>query len=481
MTAKIKGTRSRRKKAKASLAPDLNADQARAVAALTAAIHRGDPMCRLLGYAGTGKSFAVVRLLQSYVSQRPVLLTAPTNKAAAVLRAMALAIGGPVRATTIHKALGLRPEGDTDQGRYRLKQVKDREIPEGALVVIDECSMVDRVLMRFIRQGAEAAHAQLLWVGDPAQLPPIFEAESPTFSGEGVTACLTEIVRQQADHPILSMTQRLREAMDGGPVPRFETRRGESGSLITLDEAAFEAALLEAMQGPDAQRDPDYCRVLAWTNARTQTYNQIIRRTLRGPDADQQALLPGEKVVACTPILEAGVSIGDTVTVLEATPDAHSLHAIPCLRTTISTETGKGVEVWVVRPEGQDRYRRTLSHLAQIAQALQAEHNAHRDAGTLHRYSPAHDQRRRQAWVAFFQFKDALFADLRPIHASTAHRSQGSTYQTVFVDLTDIGRNTRRDVLLRLLYVGLTRARGDVYVTGELPARLYREESDAAA
>ena len=157
MTAKIKGTRSRRKKAKASLAPDLNADQARAVAALTAAIHRGDPMCRLLGYAGTGKSFAVVRLLQSYVSQRPVLLTAPTNKAAAVLRAMALEIGGQVRATTIHKALGLRPEGDTDQGRYRLKQVKDREIPEGALVVIDECSMVDRVLMRFIRQGAEAA------------------------------------------------------------------------------------------------------------------------------------------------------------------------------------------------------------------------------------------------------------------------------------------------------------------------------------
>lgn len=100
MTAKIKGTRSRRKKAKASLAPDLNADQAWAVAALTAAIHRGDPMCRLLGYAGTGKSFAVVRL-PSYVSRRPVLLTAPTNKAAAVLLAMALEIEESVRATTI--------------------------------------------------------------------------------------------------------------------------------------------------------------------------------------------------------------------------------------------------------------------------------------------------------------------------------------------------------------------------------------------
>jgi exodeoxyribonuclease-5 len=64
---------------------------------------------------------------------------------------------------------------------------------------------------------------------------------------------------------------------------------------------------------------------------------------------------------------------------------------------------------------------------------------------------------------------------LRPIHASTVHRSQGSTYEKVFVDLTDIGRSTRRDVLLRLLYVALTRSRGDVYVTGELPDRLYRE------
>jgi exodeoxyribonuclease-5 len=188
--------------------------------------------------------------------------------------------------------------------------------------------------------------------------------------------------------------------------------------------------------------------------------------------------LPGEKVVACTPLLEAGVSIGDTVTVLEATPDAHAAHAIPCLRTKIRTETGKRVEVWVVRPEGQARYWETLSHLAKVARALQAEHNAHRDAGTLHHYPQPQDQARRAAWVAFFAFKDATFADLRPVHAATVHRSQGSTYQTVFVDLTDIGRNTRRDVLLRLLYVGLTRARGDVYVTGELPARLYREEGD---
>ena len=458
---------------------ELNPDQARAVVELAAAIHRGDPACCLQGFAGTGKSFSVVRLLKAYAAQRPVLLTAPTNKAAAVLRAMAAEIGGKVKATTIHKALGLRPEVDADRGRCLLKRVKNAEIPDGALVVVDEASMVDGPLLRFIRQGAKDAHAQLLFVGDPAQLPPIFEAESPAFTGDGVTARLTQIVRQQADHPILSMTQRIREAMAGAPVPVFQTHRGESGSLIHLDAAGFETALLATMGSPAYQTDPDHCRILAWTNGRTDSYNRIVRRALLGPKADEQALLPGEVVVACQPILEGGVSIGDTVTVLAAVPETHPTQAVPCLRTAILTEKGKTVEAWVVRPEGIDRYRLRLSALAKTAQQFQAEHKAHRDAGTLHRYPQDQDRKRRAAWVEFFDFKDATFADLRPVHAATVHRSQGSTYQTVFVDLSDIGRNTRRDVLLRLLYVGLTRARGDVYVTGELPARLYQESEVA--
>ena len=113
-------------------------------------------------------------------------------------------------------------------------------------------------------------------------------------------------------------------------------------------------------------------------------------------------------------------------------------------------------------------YKQELSRLAKAANVLQSEFNDHRNGNTLDRYPQLTDKRRKAAWVQFFAFKDESFADLRPVHASTVHWSQGSTYEKVFVDLTDIGRSTRRDVLLRLLYVALTRARGDVYVTGEL-------------
>jgi ATP-dependent exoDNAse (exonuclease V) alpha subunit len=112
------------------------------------------------------------------------------------------------------------------------------------------------------------------------------------------------------------------------------------------------------------------------------------------------------------------------------------------------------------------------------ANALQSVYNDARNGNRLDAYSQLDDKRRKAAWREFFEFKDQSFADLRPIHGTTIHRSQGSTYEKVFVDLSDIGRNTRRDVLLRLLYVALTRSRGDVIVTGELPDRLYRESSD---
>ena len=453
-------------------APSLNTDQAAAVALLMTAIDRGDPVARLLGCAGSGKSFTIIKLLKHYAALRPVCLTGPTNKSASVLKGMAAELGGKAEAHTIHKVLGLRPEVDEQRGRLVLKQFREPAIESGALIVVDECSMVDSQLMRFIQQAAHDARAQVLYVGDPGQLPPIFEAVSPAFTGNGVTARLTQIVRQKADHPILGMTQQLRDALDGGPVPRFETRHSGDGSLLHLDALEFQTALISVMKSKRYRADPDHARVLCWTNSKTESYNDLIRRALLGKAADKQCLLPNEIVVACSPILDLKISIGDMVTVVNAEPDSHL--GIPCVKATIAAN-GKQGDVFVVRPQGRELYKEKVTSLVKAANALQSAYNDARNGNRLDKYPELDDKRRKAAWRDFFEFKDQSFADLRPIHATTVHRSQGSTYEKVFVDLIDIGRNTRRDVLLRLLYVALTRSRGDVIVTGELPDRLYKE------
>jgi len=76
------------------------------------------------------------------------------------------------------------------------------------------------------------------------------------------------------------------------------------------------------------------------------------------------------------------------------------------------------------------------------------------------------DSERRAAWRTFFAIKEWLH-DLRPIHASTVHKSQGSTYQHAFIDAGDIGRCTRADVIARLMYVAVSRAAQTVTLTGQ--------------
>jgi exodeoxyribonuclease-5 len=69
-----------------------------------------------------------------------------------------------------------------------------------------------------------------------------------------------------------------------------------------------------------------------------------------------------------------------------------------------------------------------------------------------------------------FEIQEA-FADLRPTHAATAYKAQGSTYGTVFIDLHNIGKCNIPSTVARMLYVAITRASNQVVLFGELPAK----------
>ena len=70
------------------------------------------------------------------------------------------------------------------------------------------------------------------------------------------------------------------------------------------------------------------------------------------------------------------------------------------------------------------------------------------------------EQARKKAlpWSSFWGYKHTYFHDICPCHAITAHRSQGSTYESTFVDVEDIMANYNRAEALRCLYVAATRA-----------------------
>jgi exodeoxyribonuclease-5 len=68
-------------------------------------------------------------------------------------------------------------------------------------------------------------------------------------------------------------------------------------------------------------------------------------------------------------------------------------------------------------------------------------------------------------WGTYWSFVDQ-FHDLRPCHALTVHRSQGSTFDNVFVDVGDVMSNRNFSEALRCLYVAVSRASTNVMLTG---------------
>ncbi|HEX5394657.1 MAG TPA: exodeoxyribonuclease V subunit alpha [Rhodocyclaceae bacterium] len=128
------------------------------------------------GGPGTGKTTTLTALLALVVEQSSslrILLAAPTGKAAARMQEAVAAAKGrlpldeavaaaiPDQAQTLHRLLGLRPDG---HARYH----RDHPLPAD-LLVVDEASMVDLSLMAKVLDALPPT-ARLVLLGDRDQL-----------------------------------------------------------------------------------------------------------------------------------------------------------------------------------------------------------------------------------------------------------------------------------------------------------------------
>lgn len=208
---------------------------------------RGQQVFRLFGFAGTGKT-TLARHLAAEVGGL-TCFAAFTGKAALMMRR-----NGCDDASTIHGLIYQVEERDDGSVRF----VLDRESAAAgaALIVIDECSMVDEDLGRDLMSFGKP----ILVLGDPAQLPPVRSAGFFTEAEPDVM--LTEIHRQAEGNPIIQLATTVRT---GG---RIEL--GEYGNSRVVERGVLSAdEVLLADQ------------ILVGKNVTRNSYNRRIRK-LRG-------------------------------------------------------------------------------------------------------------------------------------------------------------------------------------------------------
>ena len=219
-------------------------------AALTAVsrwLKAGKPQVfRLFGYAGTGKTTLARHIAESVDGD--VVFAAFTGKAAHVLRAK-----GCKDASTIHSLI-YRSRGEDENGpTFALND--DSAAGKSALIIIDECSMVDEEIGRDLLSFG----TPVLVLGDPAQLPPI--AGGGYFTAAEPDVMLTEVHRQAADNPIIRMSMIVRE---GG----------------RLEEGLYGASRVVGRDAIDHEDVLAADQVLVGRNVTRRNYNARIRQLL---------------------------------------------------------------------------------------------------------------------------------------------------------------------------------------------------------
>lgn len=185
------------------------------------------PVMRLFGYAGTGKTTMAKEI--AVMVKGTVLFATYTGKASLVLRSK-----GCENTSTIHSLI-YRCVQDDYTGQHRFVLNPESALSRAKLLIIDECSMVDKVvgadLMKF--------DVPILVLGDPAQLPPVSGAGF--FTNHDPDFMLTEVHRQARDNPIIRLSMDVRQGIpleygnySDSSVIRWSER--EPGMLSSADQ-----------------------------------------------------------------------------------------------------------------------------------------------------------------------------------------------------------------------------------------------------
>lgn len=444
----------------------------------------------LCGAGGVGKTFVTKYVIDNCrFSNSVIFCAAPTHKACRVL---SKAIGGK-KVNTIQSLFGLRldvnidnfdPNNPAFNPIGKNKMITKDGICMAQLLIVDEASMLNAKLVKWICDFAKKNEVKVLFIGDASQLSPVNERKSQAFLIANKVYYLKEVVRQGVNNPISKLLTLLREDIDNTHSWKFleyinlhKHEVNEIGAGFTVcGKRDFVNIVSNCFKDDEYTKNIDLYRIIAYTNVRVTAWNNFIRKLII-PNSDKSVLSRHDLLMSYTTI------VNEFMEIIINNSDEYIIKDI--LDTVDPTYGFKGFVVKFQAIRGGDVSKplfiidHTDSYTCQMYyKQLTSLIDAAKSAGNK--------STRASKWKAYFDFKKKyLIATniLDPVSnkiiferdidygfAITSHRAQGSTYKTVFVDVNDMiydknGRPyTDRGELLRRLYVACSRASHELVI-----------------
>lgn len=436
----------------------------------------------LRGYAGTGKT-TMVKVIADYLSQsRDVKLMAPTGRAARVL-----ARKTKREAVTIHKAIYERAcivsknVKDIAESEFKFVFPVHKNEHEGNFVaIVDEASMVcsrkiehelfvfgtDNLMEDLLAFVRPEFGGKVIFVGDPAQLPPVGENVSNALKAEyflerGLKVFeeeLTEVLRQKDDSIILKNAMMIRDLLKKEKRNCLVLEEKEN-DVETVSSGDFLNKFLEYRKQSDRQDSV----VICYSNRAASRYNRDIRTFLYGGDVP---LRVNDILLITHNNYRLGRMNGEFVPVQKIgvrTQQSAPVYAQVGSERKRIVVTINFVQVTV--PDGNNNPMQCMlieDLLTSDKATISIDENR-----ALYINFCMRNPHLKQGTEEFAEklMSDEYYNAIRAKYgyAVTGHKCQGGEWGKVFVDYTD--RTGLSDDCLRWAYTATTRAKNTLFVT----------------
>lgn len=427
----------------------------------------------IMGYAGTGKTFTSTRVMRHFLQNMGlrVCVTAPTNKAVRILNDNTEFIHHKLVFSTIHRQFAIKPVQNDYTGKEEFVRDYNAEITIHTfnVLIVDEVSMLDDQLFQYIWEVVESSNLKVIFIGDPAQIPPVNHADSiplsPTSRKEFhiASATLKTIVRQAAENPILRVAGEVREnAKRDAYRPSYQTEIiNNSGTIVLsrLDTQKIYEIAERFFVNEIFHRNPDFMKIIAWRNDVVDAANAKIRSFIYGTEKPDKIMLE-ERLIVDVPIKLDETSYIPVNTELKVT----------------KVSTGQ----FTLRAQLAEKlinakfYNIEFDYLSQSNKPLSASCRViHEDSEKeytdlvkrITKMAKAEPDKwaKKALWREMFALRDQ-FAWVKYNYAITAHKSQGSTYDNAMILDWDISLNPKPEERNRIKYVAITRPKKYLFI-----------------
>lgn len=437
----------------------------------------------LVGPAGVGKTFILKYVISNCKYTNSVIrFCTPTHKACRVFsQAM-----DNVQTYTFQSTFGFRPNMtlvNFDPNNPAFRPIAEPKLDNIVLLIIDEASMLPASVVKYIDDTCRTKRIKIIYCGDDNQLPPPNEYRSTAFYVCNKMFRLTEIVRQGDDNPVLYLLDLIRKDIKAGTHnsinfiaknrgKEFYNGKGEGYSIV--DSYTFSDIVNNRFIDPSYHKNINKYKLIAYTNAKVSLWNNYIRNIIID-DAQNQFITKDDLMMSYVTLVDEFLSV------IINNSEEYIINDIINYTDAVYGLKGYSVRFQMVNGGQITRPLFIINHLDKftVLKYIKTLDDLSRDAKI------ASGGTRANKWKKYYDFKNnyliaqniirndkiAYGRDLDYGFALTSHKSQGSTYENVFVDATDIIFSStgqpygNMDEVLRRLYVACSRTSNDLIIS----------------